>query len=421
MASRDNLPAARLELLLQASEVLGRSLDFSATLTNLAAILVPRLADGYAVDLVDERGGIRRIAAVHVDPAKEPLCKRLMTLGALNPNAPEGIQRILAAGVPRLTEQVTDEALRAGARDEEHLAILRALEARSMIIVPMKARGRAIGLLWLYYSTTSNRVYRAADLAFVDEIGARAALAIENAQLWRESQEAIEARDEFLSIASHELRTPLTSMLLRVQGELRKLQRDPSFVPPRAEIETLLVGLNQQTSRLAQLVAEMLDVSGMTTEAVRISPETLDLGDVVREATLALTEDARRKHCEIELDSPSGIVGSWDRVRIVQIVTALVSNAMKYGGGKPITIAVRSTGDRAEIAVSDQGIGIAREQMGRLFERFERQVSPRNYGGFGLGLWRARQLVEASGGTIDVTSDLGRGTTFRVDLPRGPR
>jgi signal transduction histidine kinase len=429
MPNRHDLPAARLELLLQASEILGRSFDFSATLANLATILVPRLADGYAVDLVDEGGSIRRIAAVHADPAKAPLCKRLMSLGALNPNAPQGIQRILEGGVAHLVEQVTDEGLRAGARDEEHLALLRALEPRSMMIVPMKARGRAIGLLWLYYSTTSDRVYGAADLAFVEEIAARAALAIENARLWRESQEAIEARDEFLSIASHELRTPLTAMLLRVQGELRKLQRDPDYAPTRAEVEAWLGSFNQQTGRLAQLVSEMLDVSGMTTEAVRLSPGMMDLGEVVREATLALTEDARKKRCEIHIEAPSGIVGYWDRIRVVQVVTALLSNALKYGGGKPLAVAVSSAGDRAEIAVSDQGIGIEREHMGRIFERFERQVSPRNYGGFGLGLWRARQLVEASGGTISVTSDPGRGTTFRVDLPkaenaapsRGPR
>jgi signal transduction histidine kinase len=419
MASRDNLPSARLELLLQASEILGRSFDFTATLTNLATILVPRLADGYAVDLVDEDGSIRRIAAVHADPAMAPLCQRLMTLGKFNPNAPEGIQRILAAGTPRLTEHVTDETLQAGARDPEHLAILRALEPNSMIVVPLKAHDRSIGLLWLYYSKRTKRVYRAPDLAFVEEIAARAALAIENARLWRESQEAIEARDEFLSIASHELRTPLTSMLLVVQGELRKLQKDPSYLPPRAEIETWLATFNRQTARLSHLVSEMLDASQMTSGTLELLPEEVDLGDVVREATLALGEDARKRGCIVSIDAPPGIVGWWDPARIVQVVAALLSNAIKYGSGKPVAVEVRSVGDRAEIIVTDQGIGIEREHLSRIFARFERQVSHRNYGGFGLGLWLARQLVEASGGTIKVTSDLGHGAAFLVDLPRG--
>jgi signal transduction histidine kinase len=419
MPRRDQLPGARLELLLHASEILGQSFDFSATLASLATILVPRLADGYAVDLVDDTGSIRRIAAVHVDPAMAPVCEGLMKLGAVNPKAPLGIQKLIAEGVSRLTEEVTDEGLRAGARDEQHLALLRALEPRSMIIVPMKARGRAIGLLWLYYSKKSSRSYSPADLSFVEEIAARAALAIENARLWRESQEAIEARDEFLSIASHELRTPLTAMLLRVQGELRKLQRDAGYAPARAEVEVLLRALNQQAGHLGQLVSEMLDVSGMTTEAVRLTPENMDLGEVVSQTALALTEDARKKGCDLTVDAPSGVTGRWDRVRVVQIVTALLSNAIKYGAGGPISVTMHSSAEHAQIDVRDQGIGIEREHMGRIFERFERKVSPRNYGGFGLGLWRARQIVEASGGTITVSSDPGRGATFRVDLPRG--
>ena len=419
MPDRD-LPAARLEILLRASRTFGASLDLSGTLASLAEIFVPFLADGYAVNLVDESGAIQRIAAVHADEAMAPLCERLLTLGALNPKAPEGIQRILAAGVSRLTEQVTDESLRAGARDEEHLAILRALEPRSMLIVPLMVRTRAIGLLWLYYSTRSNRVYRHADLALVEEIAARAALAIDNSHLWREAQEAIRTRDEFLAIASHELRTPLTSMLLRVQGELRKLDKNPSHAPARAEVEAWLGAFNQQTVRLAQLVTEMLDISRMATVAVRLAPEPVDLGEVVRQATAALAEDARKKGCALEVEAPSGIGGTWDGVRIAQIVRVLVSNAIKYGGGKPIAVRVEAAGDRAEIAVRDLGIGIERAHWGRIFERFERRASARNYGGLGLGLWRARQLVEASGGTIAVTSDPGNGATFRVTLPRTP-
>jgi signal transduction histidine kinase len=314
---------------------------------------------------------------------------------------------------------MTDEALQAGARDADHLALLRALAPSSMIIVPLKARDRAVGLLWLYYSEGSERSYQASDLSFVEEIAARAALAIENARLWRKAQEAIQARDEFLTLASHELRTPLTSMLLTVQGELRRLKKDPSYAPSRAEVETWLGSFNQQTSRLAQLISQMLDVSRMTSGTLQLSPDRTDLARVVRDATLPLSEEALKKGSPITIDAAPGIIGLWDAPRIGQVVGALVSNAVKYGDGRPILVRAVDLGASAEITVHDQGIGIEREHLGRIFQRFERQASPRNYGGFGLGLWLARQLVEASRGTIGVTSDPGQGATFRVVLPKG--
>jgi signal transduction histidine kinase len=416
-SSRQNLPAARLELLLQASELLGGSLDTAATLANLAVLLVPRLADGYAVDLVDAAGDLHRIAAVHRDSSKEPLCRALMSLGEPDPNAPDGVLRLLAAGKPRLFERVTDEALRAGARDATHLEILRSLEIQSMMIVPLKARGRSVGLLWLFYASRSKRTYRPADLAYVEEIAARAALAIENARLWREAQDAIAAREEFLAIASHELRTPLTSMLLGVQGELRRLAKHPEHAPTREEAETFLTSFMHQTTRLAHLVEELLDVSTLSSGTLTMVCEEVDLGRVVRAAAEALGREARRSGCTLDVVVEEGVVGWWDPARIAQVVTALVSNAIKYGKGQPVAVGVKRNGDRGEIVVEDHGIGIERGLAARIFERYERQVSTRNYGGFGLGLWIARQLVEANGGTIHVQSEPGSGATFRVELP----
>ena len=415
--SRDNLSSERLELLLQAGELLGASLDYEATLANLAALLVPRLADGYAIDLVSERGEIRRIAAVDGDPAKQGLAERLKHLGPLNPRAPQGIQRLLEAGKTMVTEQVTDEGLRAGARDDEHLAILRGLQARSITAVPLRARGRSIGLLWLYYSTTSDRIFRASDVPFLDELAARAALAIENARLWRESQSAIRARDEFLSMASHELRTPLTSIFLRIQGELRRMKRQPDYQAGRDEQQALLRAVNQQAVKLEHLVEAMLDVSRMTGGGTELDRQELDLGQTVRGAVAVLEDEAKRAGSTLSLEAPDGIIGWWDPACVRQVVMALVSNAIKYGEGKPIAVVVTREGKQGRVVVQDQGIGITPENLGRIFERFEREVSARNYGGFGLGLWIARQVVEANGGTIHAESTLGQGSTFRVELP----
>jgi signal transduction histidine kinase len=395
---------------------LASSLDYTATLANLATLLVPRITDGFVVDLVGERGEIRRVAAVDDDPAKAPVMAKLMHLGPVNPSAPEGIQRLLEQGRSFVSEQVTEEALRRGARDEEHLRLLVSLEARSMMMAPLRARGRSIGLLWLYYSR-SKRSFRAADLSFLEEIAARADGVLRLSPQTRVLDREGRARDEFLSLASHELRTPLTSMLLRVQGELRHMQRDAAYAPSRSELEAWLKSFHQQAGKLERLIEAMLDVSRMTGSGTDLEREHVDLGKTVADTARSLTEDARKAGSRLEVDAPEGIVGWWDPSRVRQVVAALVSNAVKYGEGKPILVRVSREGDRGRVAVTDHGMGIAEEHRERIFGRFERIVSPRNYGGFGIGLWIARRLVEASGGSIHVESEPGQGSTFRVELP----
>jgi signal transduction histidine kinase len=412
-------PQARLELLLQASELLGRSLDYEATLASLHTLLVPRIADGYVVDVLDAQGALHRIAAVDENPAKAELVERLKHIGQVNPDAPHGVQRLLAAGEALLIERMDEEELRKGARNEEHFEIMKALDLTSGLVVPLRASGRSIGMLWLY-SARSKRVYTREDLGLVEEVAARAALAIENARLWRESQDAIHARDEFLAIASHELRTPLTSLLLRVQGELRRLRREPDYTPNHADLTEWLTLTNTQISRLARLVEELLDVSHITSGKLRLAHDTADLLAVATEAAGLLADEARRKGSTLAVQGEPGIIGWWDPLRLEQVVVALLSNAIKYGEGRPIDVRVERGEDTASVMVRDRGIGIDPAHTRRIFERFGRQVSSRHYGGFGLGLWVARQIVEASGGNITVESAPGAGSTFHVHLPLAP-
>ena len=409
---------ARLQLLLRASELLGASLDFTVTLANLATLLVPSMADGYVVDLVESGGEIRRITAVDVNPAKAPLSEALKSLGAINPKAPNGIQRVLAEGRSVLTEVMTDEGMQTAARDAHHLAIMRGLELRSGLIVPLKTRGRTVGLLWLYYSTSGRR-YAPSDLAFLEEIAARAALAIDNARLLRETEEAVRAREEFLAIASHELRTPITSLVLRVQGYQRALGRHPERVPARDEVLQWLSHFNGQVGRISRLIDEMLDVSVLTSGRLVMHGEPVDLGETARRVGTALHDEARRAGSALTVTTDGPLVGQWDAMRVQQVVTNLVSNAIKYGEGGPVDVITRREGDSAVLAVKDEGIGIAAADLEQIFERFERRVSSRNYGGFGLGLWVARKIVQAWGGTIRAESAPGKGSTFRVDLPLG--
>jgi signal transduction histidine kinase len=229
-----------------------------------------------------------------------------------------------------------------------------------------------------------------------------------------EAQEAIRIRDEFLSIASHELKTPLTAMLMHIQSLLRVIDSgrgEPHRL--RAKVETI----QRMSHRLNDLIGELLDVSRITAGRLNLRRELVDLTRVVREVTARFEEAATRAGCEIRMEAPEPVTGYWDPNRLDQIVTNLLSNAIKYGAGEPVEIRVGSNNGLAWFKVRDWGIGIAPEDQSRLFQRFERVVSHRNYGGFGLGLWIVRQLVEAHGGAVRLQSAPGLGSEFVVELP----
>ncbi len=239
----------------------------------------------------------------------------------------------------------------------------------------------------------------------------------ERARLWRKAQEEVRERDEFLSIASHELRTPITALQLQLQLLQKATQRlqgtAPQLLDPR------LRSLERQTRRLAQLVNELLDVSRMSLGRLELRHEESDLAEIARQAATQVEPEVGRSGSRLALDlEPTP--GRFDRLRLEQVVGNLLVNAGKFGEGKPVALRVRNDGAFVVLAVSDQGIGIAPEHQARVFERFQRAVPAQHFGGLGLGLYVARRIVEAHGGTIEVTSEAGAGATFTVRLPREP-
>ena len=239
----------------------------------------------------------------------------------------------------------------------------------------------------------------------------------ERARLWRKAQDEVRERDEFLSIASHELRTPITALQLQLQLLQRASQRLSGGMP--RPIEEKLESLQRQTRRLSLLVNELLDVSRMRLGKLQLRYEPLDLAEVAREAASHVEADVSRSGSQLAYDlAPSP--GRYDRLRVEQVVGNLLVNAGKFGQGKPVLLRVRPEGEFAVLEVSDHGIGIPPEHQARVFERFQRAVSAQNFGGLGLGLYVARQIVEAHGGTIQVVSSAGAGSTFTVRLPRVP-
>ncbi|MCU1280727.1 MAG: Sensory box histidine kinase, partial [bacterium] len=404
---------AETAFLADATAVLGSSLDYGVTLQTLADLVVPRFADWCAVDVL-ERGQLRQVAVAHVDPAKVEYAHELQRRWPPDPNASTGSPNVLRTGKSELYADIPDELLVQLISDREQLRVMRDLGLRSALTVPLTARGRTLGALTLIWAESGRR-YGADDVPLMEELGRRAGLAVDNARLYDEAQSAIRLRDEFLSIASHELRTPLTSMQLQVSHLLRVLGKQQELTP-----ESLIPRIEQvdrQVDRLALLIGSLLDVTRASSGKVQLELDDVDLSELMQQVVARLDPDLRSAHCDVRLQLADGIVGRWDRLRLDQIFTNLLSNALKYGAGQPIDIVTRLDDGRATVTVRDQGMGIAEADQARIFDRFARAVPADHFGGLGLGLWIVRVFVEAMHGTVRVQSVLAKGATFVVELP----
>lgn len=237
-------------------------------------------------------------------------------------------------------------------------------------------------------------------------------------RLQRRAQEAIRMRDDFLSVAAHELRTPLTALRLNLERALYLTTRGAGDTLPKATVEKTLKPAVRQLERLRQLLDTLLDVSRLTRQRLNLEVGAVELVELARDAAQRLEPQARASGVELQLElPPEPVVLFGDRLRLEQVLNNLLTNAIKYGGGKPVRLRVEEQAEMACLTVSDQGIGIAPDDQARIFGRFERATATRQSDSMGLGLYIAKEIITAHGGSITVTSELGRGTTFQVLLP----
>jgi PAS domain S-box-containing protein len=402
----------------EATQLLSASLDYHSTLQQLTNLAVPRMADSCLIYLTQGEELLLHGVA-HADPQKVEWARQLAERYIPRRETAEGLYHVVRTGEPVLVPALTDAMLAASARDPEELRLMGELGMRSIMIVPLRAGGKTLGAM-SFISAQSGHQYTKADLALALELAARAAQAVENARLYDEAQEAVRVRDDFLSIASHELKTPLTPLQIHLQT-LHRLAMQEGAGELRADrLAARLENAIRQVSRLGKLVNSLLDISRITGRRLELETESVDLARVVMEVAERFHDETSRARCEIDVDAPDPVRGEWDPLRLEQIVSNLISNACKFGAGNPVKVSARREADSAVLTVRDRGIGIAQEDQRRIFERFERAVPSKHYGGFGLGLWIVRQIVEAMGGSIYLHSRLGEGTTFQVTLPLSP-
>ncbi|HYI02387.1 MASE1 domain-containing protein [Hyalangium sp.] len=363
------------QLLVEAGTVLATSLDVRETFPRVACLVVPRACSGFAVWLEGENGLLERVAQAGWSAAREARVR-----GTVPPLPAASRYWSSAEG--------------------------------TVVLAPLRVRGNVAGAL-VFMRDARARFEERAELSLAEDLAHRFGMALENARLYTEAREAIEARNEFIAIAAHELRTPLSALALRMRSLEGLLQREQASACAREKVHAT----SRQLGRLSQLVERLLDVGRITTGRLELHWEQVDVHELVEQVVESFTEEAARAGTPLRVEAEAGLTAWWDRGRVEQVLANLLANSLKFGAGHPIEIGVTGLGPWIRIAVTDHGIGIAPEALERIFERFERVVSSRRYGGLGLGLFLARQIAESHGGTIHVESHPGEGSTFVLQLP----
>jgi signal transduction histidine kinase/FixJ family two-component response regulator len=411
------LMARKSAFLAEASRRLGESLNFEETLEQAARVAIPELADWCVITMLGDTAERSRAVIAHGDAKLQEAARAHLAQFAPERRSDMGAARVIKTGEGG---SVSAEAalVTTGPREQDR-ALVETLGYSAGLCLPLVAHGRTSGALTFVRAT---RGFSADEIEFAEELTERAAAALDNAMLYRQAREAIKARDEFLLVASHELNTPLATLTLRL-NDLPDNALAPSAAAlandrRAALIASGLPAARRQVQSLSRLVSNLLDVSRITARRLVLSVAEIDLVATVRDVLEQLAPELARAKCDVHLTAPETLIGNWDALRISQIVTNLVSNAFKYGAGMPIDVTIEPEGDRITLTVCDRGIGIAPEDVGRIFELFERSGAAKHFGGLGLGLYITRQVVEAHGGTISVASKPSEGAVFVVNLPR---
>lgn len=417
--TEDRQAEEREHFLADVSKVLAESIDYETTLFNIARLSVSFLADFCFFDILNANHQIERAGWYHRDPAKQDWFEQLLQRYVPPPDfESHPVTQVLVSGNANFVPHVTQAWMQTAATSADHLQFLQACQVQSSIAVPLVAHGRKLGALTVCLTADSHRHYTPADLTVAEELGRRAALALDNARLYQQAQEANRMKDEFLAVLSHELRSPLNPILGWVQM-IRKGNLNA------AKTAQAWATIERNAKLQAQLVEDLLDVSRILQGKLKLNVGQVNLVATIQAAIETVQLAAQAKSIEIEttLEPQIGLVLG-DATRLQQVFWNLLSNAVKFTpAGERVEVRLEQLDRQAQIVVSDTGIGIDPNFLPHVFDYFWQAdgATTRRFGGLGIGLAIVRQLVEAHGGTVWAESPgEAQGAIFTVRLPLMP-
>lgn len=411
--------ARRISLLYDASSRLAESLDLKEVLETLARLMVPAVADWCVIDMVTTGHWAKQFFVTHVDPEKEVLAREMTRRYPPQPSYALGLNQVLENARPLFIPEVTPEMLAQRTKNAAHLAMIQQIRPTTYTIQPLVARGQLLGTMSL--AMTEGRRFEPADLEVAQELARRAAVFVDNARLYQETRDAMAARQAILAVVSHDLKNPLAV----IKGYAALMDRAARHLdePTRQRISDRVRRIDAVTMRMNSMIEELADFSRIQVgQPLDLEMESADLVQLVRQVVEEQRQTTKSHQIELHSDTPRRLI-DMDTVKMARVLTNIIGNAIKYspeGGRIDVRVSVETRfGDQwAVISITDEGVGIPAEDMPNIFDFYRRgsNIAGRVKGA-GIGLATADYVVKQHGGRIEVTSEVGGGSTFVVHLP----
>lgn len=399
------------------SEILSSSFDYKNNIQRVLDLAVEKYFDGASVYEIKNGTEKISIAVANNDQAKLDAHRKLVSdhLEVVRSESNQLLNKLMADR--EFFSEDFEQVLRSSGFPENYVEAAGKLEIKSIFLTYLQGKAMLNGIAGFNIRHKTGKTFDERRKKLAREISYRISNAIENSVLYHKSQEAIRARDEFLSIASHELKTPLQSLTLQNEMRKRLITRGAQSALDKDDLQRALEMDHRQLRRINRLIDDMLDISRIRNAKLSIQKESFNLMTLLNDMHERMRPQFEAVGCEYRSELPAELIVHADSYRLEQVFVNLFVNAMKYGAGKPIVVRAKKTDKLAIIEVEDHGPGIREEDLERIFLRFERAVTGNEVTGLGLGLYIAREIMELHRGRVYARSSLGRGSTFVLELP----